>query len=82
MHLCSTPLPLGSPFQILKDAKAAVGIATITSVGGFGAFLGQNLVAWVRHWSGSADLPMLIPAGACFLLFFMIFNMIYLEKNI
>ncbi|RCL05130.1 MFS transporter [Acetobacter pasteurianus] len=68
------------PSRFLKDAKAAVGIATITSIGGFGAFLGQNLVAWVRHWSGRADLPMLVPAGACFLLFFMIFNMISSEK--
>jgi len=64
------------PSRFLKDAKAAVGIATITSVGGLGAFLGQNLVAWVRHWTGSADLPMLVPAGACLLLFFLVYNMI------
>lgn len=69
------------PSRFLKDAKAAVGIATITSVGGFGAFLGQNLVAWVRYWSGSPDLPMLVPAAACLILFLMIFNMVSSSRN-
>ncbi|MFS8371462.1 MFS transporter [Acetobacter indonesiensis] len=69
------------PSKFLKDAKAAIGIATITSVGGFGAFMGQNLVAWVRYLSQSSDMPMIVPATACAVLCFMAVKMICSEKN-
>lgn len=49
------------PSRFLAGARAATGIAVISSLGNFGGFAAQNLMPWVAQMGGSAVAAMLVP---------------------
>lgn len=56
------------PEAFLKGSGGAAAMAVIVCGSGFGGFVAQNLVPWVAQVTGSATLPMLVPAGSLLLL--------------
>ncbi len=52
------------PQKLLAGMQAAAGIAAINSLGNVGGFIGQNVMPWVQHVTGSVAAPMLVPSCA------------------
>lgn len=51
------------PPRFLTGARAAAGIATISTLGNFGGFAAQNLMPWAAQVGGSAVAAMLVPTA-------------------
>lgn len=63
--ISSAKPPLWSmPTEFLSGAAAAVGIATINSIGNLGGFAGPTVIGWVREQTGSFAGGLLSVAGA------------------
>ncbi len=52
------------PTEFLSGASAAVGIATINSIGNLGGFAGPTVIGWVRERTGSLEGGLLAVSGA------------------
>ncbi|MFE5703395.1 MFS transporter [Rhodococcus koreensis] len=50
------------PSRILSGARAAGGIAIISTIGSIGGFIAQNLMPWVARLGGAPVYAMLVPA--------------------
>ncbi|MEU1980884.1 MFS transporter [Nocardia sp. NPDC019395] len=50
------------PSRILSGARAAGGIALISTIGSIGGFIAQNLMPWIAHLGGAPVYAMLVPA--------------------
>lgn len=50
------------PSRILSGARAAGGIAIISTIGSIGGFIAQNLMPWVAGLGGAPVYAMLVPA--------------------
>ncbi|WP_175945168.1 MFS transporter [Burkholderia pyrrocinia] len=57
------PIFWSLPTAFLTGVGAAAAIAFITSVGNIGGFVSSYLIGWVKQFSGSTDLAMLMLAG-------------------
>ena len=65
MGISSAKPPLWSmPTQFLSGAAAAVGIATINSIGNLGSFAGPTIIGWIRGRTGSFEGGLLSVAAA------------------
>lgn len=52
------------PTAFLKGAGGAAAMAVIVSGSALGGFVAQNLMPWIAGASGSASVPMIVPAGS------------------
>lgn len=58
------PIVWTLPSKFLTGPAAAAGLAAINSVGNLGGFIAQNVVPWIRDFTGSTTMPMLFLGGA------------------
>ena len=56
------------PTAFLEGAGGAAAMAVIVSGSALGGFIAQNLMPWIAQASGSASVPMIVPAGSLLLL--------------